>query len=233
MKQTPFGEHKKIEEEIAERGEAFVLVGDLNRPSIVEEYDQMTAGTKMFADWIQEGRIMMLNDPLIPTRKDPATGDGSVLDIGLASRNMSEFVKEFNVDTERKETPFAVQKNGKKFTDHFAVTMTIAMPERRKYKKVKNRPVINFANKEGWSKYKEISDRRSVEITEILEKEEDINVIERKVEREMQEEAFGIIWKKPFKKKKKKMSKMKTKELVREEFKEMEELIEEGISGKD
>ena len=227
---------KSIEEEIAARGEAFLMVGDLNRPSIVKEYDQMTPGTKMFADWIQEGRIVMLNDPRVPTRKDPATGAESVLDIGLASKNVVEFVKEFHVDTEKKETPFAVQKKGKKFTDHYAVTMTIAMPEKRKYKKVKNRPVINFANKEGWSKYKEISDRRSVEILEILEKEEDVNKIEtkiEKVEREIQEEAFGIIWKKPYKKKKKKMSEKKVKELVSEEFKEMEELIEEGISGKD
>ena len=123
-----------------------------------------------------------------------------MLDIGLASKNVLEFVKEFHVDTEKKETPFAVQKKGRKFTDHYAVTMTIAMPERKKYKKVKNRPVINFANKEGWSEYREISDRRSREILEITERETDVDEIERKiekVEREIQEEAFGIIWKKP------------------------------------
>ena len=226
---------KEMSDEIIARGEALVMIGDINRPSIVKEYDQMTPGTRMFADWIAEGSVVMVNDRSVPTRRDPATGSESLLDVCLVSSNVCRNVTEFHVDSERKVTPYAKSKRGRKYTDHYAVTLKISLPESKSRRKMKSRPVINFGNKEGWPRYTEISDRRFGEILDIVNSESHIDVKEKQIERvekEIQTEAFGIIWKKPLKKKKK-LSQEQVRDRVRDEYKEMEEMIQEGMTGKD
>ena len=222
-------------DDLIEKGEAVVVVGDINRPSIVKDYEKMTAGTKMFADWLAEGSMQLLNDLSIPTRRDPATGSESLLDVGLVSSNARRFVKEFKVDRERKMTPYTVIKKERRYTDHFALMINIEIPKNKKEKRVKNKPVINFGNKDGWPRYEEISNNRSGEVLEAVNSNKDIDVIEQeicRIEKSIQEEAFGIIWKKPHKKKKKK-SQEEVREMVKDEYQEMQEMLEEGLKGKD
>ena len=45
-----------------------------------------------------------------PTRIDPATGNTSVLDLGIISNNIKSCVKKFYVDKEREYTPFSIVK---------------------------------------------------------------------------------------------------------------------------
>ena len=85
---------------LIEKGEAAVVVGDIKRPSIAKEYGKMSAGTKMIADWLAEGSMQLLNDLRIPTRRDPATGSESLLDVGLVSSNARRFVKEFKSNSQ-------------------------------------------------------------------------------------------------------------------------------------
>ena len=59
----------------------------------------------------------MLNNN-IPTRINP-TGGSSVLDLGVVSKNIENFVQSFEVDTDKSFTPFAIRKvKGVNVTKH-------------------------------------------------------------------------------------------------------------------
>ena len=191
---------------ILERGEAVNLIGDFNRPDTTKP----TMGRKLLVDWLTEegGTVTLVNDPKVPTRIDPGTKKGSVLDLCIVSENIRKCVKKFQVDTNRKMTPFGMIKTKgvvtKKDTDHLAVMVTLKIPMLRQ-KREKRKPVINFRNPQGWVKYKEISDKYAPKILEVVEQTEDVNLMEIKIgiiEKEMHVESFGIIWQAPGKRKK-------------------------------
>ena len=79
-----------------ERGEAAIVVGDLNRPI---QAARPSAGTRLLNEWLEEEHMKLLNDPIISTRIDPATGVGSTLDLGLISTNIAHGVISFEVDS--------------------------------------------------------------------------------------------------------------------------------------
>ena len=115
---------------ILERGEAVNLIGDFNRPDTTKP----TMGRKLLVDWLTEegGTVTLVNDPKVPTRIDPGTKKGSVLDLCIVSENIRKCVKKFQVDTNRKMTPFGMIKTKgvvtKKDTDHLAVMVTLKIP---------------------------------------------------------------------------------------------------------
>ena len=131
----------KVETAIG-RGEGVVLLGDLNRPL---QTLRPSFGTKLLLDWENTGTVFILNKKEIPTRIDPVTGKGSTLDLGVVSANINKLVTNFEVDTNRNWSPFAIKtKPGgtfeKKFSDHLGITIVI---------KTKKREIINFKNEEG------------------------------------------------------------------------------------
>ena len=223
---------------ILERGEAVNLIGDFNRPYS----NKPTMGRKLLVDWLNEegGTVTLVNDPMVPTRIDPGTKKGSVLDLCIVSENIKKCVKKFEVDTYRKMTPFAMYKiKGvvtTKNTDHLAVMVTLKIPMLRK-KKEKSRPVINFRNLHGWEKYKEISDKYAPKILEAVEQIEDVNAMEREMhllDLDIQLESFGIIWQAPGKgKKTKKRENRELNQLCKEQQEELDEMIKQGLAGKD
>ena len=75
---------------IIERGESFALVGDMNRPL---DNGRKSYGTKLLESWLINEDVTLLNDLRVPTRYDPVTGKGSVLDLGIVSGNISCNVK--------------------------------------------------------------------------------------------------------------------------------------------
>ena len=104
-----------------ERGEAAILIGDLNRP--LQLGIPRSFGTKLLELWLEGESVTLLNDRQICTRFNPATGKGSLLDVGITSNNISKAVSNFEVDTEYKWTPFSMTKNSqkiiiKKSSDH-------------------------------------------------------------------------------------------------------------------
>ena len=92
---------------------------------------------------------------------DPATGKGSLLDVGITSKNISKAVTNFEVDTDKKWTPFSMSKNAKKtilqkFTDQRSFSFNVTLPCILTNNKKK--PIINFKNPEGWENYMKVSD---------------------------------------------------------------------------
>ena len=75
--------------------EGIILMGDLNRP-ISNAQSKMQYGTQLLEDWLNEGLVQLLNDRSIPTRYDPKPPHkGSVLDLGIVSKNMISFKTRF------------------------------------------------------------------------------------------------------------------------------------------
>ena len=106
--------------------------------------------------------MKLLNDPHKSTRIDPATGLGLTLDLGLVSTNIAKRVVSFEVDTNKEWTPFAICKRGgtleKKFSDHRSICLKVKLPLAKTEKKRKVQ-MIDRKNPEGWSKYKEESNK--------------------------------------------------------------------------
>ena len=90
-----------------ERGEAVIMLGDLNRPI---QTARPSTGTKLLNEWLEEEKMKLLNDPQKSTRIDPATGSGSTLDLGLVSTNIEKRVVSFQEDTNKEWTPFEICK---------------------------------------------------------------------------------------------------------------------------
>ena len=226
---------KIIVNDIIERGEAVVLLGDLNRPI---DKEKPSYGTKLLKELLEESTLELINDVHTPTRIDPSTKMGSVLDLCLVSKNIAKQTKPLKVDTERKITPFSLSKVkgtlNPKYTDHLAIMAEIEVHRKIKRKKEK-RAVINFANKEGWTKYKEKSNQYARKIIEAVRKYDDPDRLDREIniiDTELQIESFSITWKGETKKGKKKDSK-ELKDIYMEQQKELNEILNEGLQNKD
>ena len=214
---------------ILEKGEALLTLGDFNRAI---DNPNMTCGKKLLIDWVKEDTMTLLNDNT-GTRVDPSTKKESLLDLAFVSNNIKDCVKAFKVDTSRSITPCSITGV---FSDHYAIITELEVPARPKVKKRKVE-MINFGNAEGWNKYEELSNKYAVEIEEIMDSCEDMESIERKIkaiDRKIQTESFGTIWRGPVKKKKvRKRSKKEIIEKATSQYDEMEKLFKSGFNKKD
>ena len=218
---------------IIESCESVVLIGDLNRPI----QGKPSYGTKLLNNFLNEDTMTLLNDHNTPTRIDPYTKNGSILDLCLVSNNIKTCVKNFKVDSDQKWTPFSeAKRNGnleKKYSDHYSIMVEMCLPT-KSLKSGKRKPVINFSNKNGWLKYPEVSNKYASKMVEAIENETDINMVEHRlnfIEKEILVDCFGITWQGSGKKSKKK-SKKELEELYEKEQNDLEDLLSEGLRGK-
>ena len=223
--------------EITENREAFVLIGDLNRPI---DADKISFGTKLLENWLDEGNAYLLNNRKTHTRYDPHTGRGSTLDLGIVSNTIKKSVTKFEVDKDRAWSPFALIKNtdgtfDKKTSDHCAIQLELKLTcIKLKSKKV---PIINFRNPDGWKNYKTVSNDYAEKMIDIIECTEDINVLRIKLEildMEIQCKAFGVSWEgvNSKKKKKKRGNSKDIKQLYQEQQEELCDMLEKGCAPK-
>ena len=226
---------KLIMNDILNRGEGIIAMGDFNR-NIFSENPSL--GSKLLTELIDEGTLEVINDDDTYTRIDPATGQGSILDLCLLSSNIANCYKGFGVDTEKIITPFSVIKTpsglDKRYTDHRAIMLQLKMPIF--FKKPPNSEiVVDYSNKEGWTMLQEVSDRYADEMNQIIETYDDVDTIERKlsiIDMEIEMKAFGLVWKKNTKKQKKK-DKKELKQLFDEQIADLEDAMNEGMTGTD
>ena len=226
---------KVIMNDILIRGEGIIAMGDLNRNIFSEN---LSLGSKLLIEYLEEGTMEVINDGDKHTRIDPATGQGSILDLCLLSSNIINCCKGFGVDTEKSITPFSVIKTAagyeKRYTDHRAIMLQLQIPVF--FKKPPNSEiVVNYSNKEGWTRLQEVSNRYADKMNEIIETYDDVNTIERKlsiIDIEIEHEAFGLVWKKNTKKQKKKDLK-EIKQFFEEQVEDLEDALNEGMTGTD
>ena len=190
--------YTEIVQQVLDRGEACVCMGDFNRPL---QAKKPTLGTKLLDEWIEGGTMKLINDRKVNTRLDPGRGTGSVLDLAIISANIEKSVTHFKVDSERKMTAFAMLKRknktiDKRFTDHFTINLKLKIPTRT-FTKGKKRKIINMNNKEGWLLYPEITDKYASKMVNAVQDTEDADELEKKldsIDKEIQIEAFGYIY---------------------------------------
>ena len=219
---------------IIEANESVCIIGDLNRSIQV---NKPSYGTKLLFNFLSEDTMTLLNDYTTPTRIDPATKKGSILDLCLISNNIKSCIKNFTVDSSQEWTPYAeVTKHGvkeKRYTDHRSIMVEINVPTIG-MKRGKRIPVINFWNKEGWLKYPEVSNNYATKMIEAINSTDDADVLEVKIkiiEEQIALECFGITWQGNGKKSKKK-NQQQLQEMYDKEQNELNDLLTQGIIGK-
>ena len=215
---------------ILNKGEALVTLGDFNRPI---DNPKVTCGKQLLFDWIKEDTMTLLNDDK-RTRVDPGSKKESILDLALVSKNIESYVKSFYVDMDKNMTPCNKMGN---FSDHRAIKVVLEVPVLPVKNKNKKEERINFRNAEGWNTYAEVSDKYAEEIINVINSNEDLDLIERRIKAidgKIQKESFGTVWIGPSKKKKvKKRNTAQVKKEVTQSFEELDNMIDKGLLKKD
>ena len=167
-------------EQIKDRGEECLLIGDLNR-----NVDKPTEHpkTRLMQTWYNSGKVQLLNDPKIHARIDQVTGRGSTLDLGVITPGLRSCVEHFKVDkycrwflhgtmTDKTTGRISIGKwsDNKGIECKLQVTVLAAT-------KAGNSPVINYASKGGWDRYHTISNRQAPDFVNL--NDEHINIDQR------------------------------------------------------
>ena len=88
------------------------------------------------------------------TRKDPATGNGSCLDLFIVSKKLLPYVSSLKIDSERNMAVSRAVKIGQKyervFSYHYTCLLTFQDLPRGKEGKVRKKVVWNLAKEGGW-----------------------------------------------------------------------------------
>ena len=157
------------------------------------------------------GKIKTLNQKNEPTRVPRQKGhQANCLDLGIATPGLEESGVKFTFDKKREWTPEEVEPTGivesngdtiyrkTKVSDHMAIEAefkaNIVLPRRSG-----NIPMINNDSKEGWTKYKKLSDKYASDIRTIIKKHKDKNERQdafKEIIHELDIEAFGIKYRK-------------------------------------
>ena len=137
---------RKIRKELSlieSRGEAALLIGDLNRSVGADELGikgnkvKVSYGGQLLRDLMEEENYVLLNNLELATggpwtREDPATGGKSALDLAIASPNLLPYVRAVMVDRERTFSAARVTvKAGMVSLTHpdlYPVILTLEMP---------------------------------------------------------------------------------------------------------
>ena len=139
----------RIKKELAmieARGEAVLIIGDLNRGvgggelGVAGNKEKISFGGQLVRDLIDSEEYVIVNNLGLAeggpwTWVDPADPQHrSCLDLAIVSQNLLPFVTDMKVDSSRKITPKRViARRGKmtvRHTDHFALEIKLKMPEK-------------------------------------------------------------------------------------------------------
>ena len=113
------------------------------------------------------------------TRKDPATGNMSCLDMFIISRELLPYVKKLRIDSKREMAVGRAVKRGGQYemvySDNFTSLLTISDLPRENEIKQQKQTVWNLSKEGGWNMYKVLTDDYSEALERMLDKEDTIN----------------------------------------------------------
>ena len=179
-------------EGIRARQEFCVLLGDLNKLVGIGEWGvpgnkpEISLGGRLLRDLLATGNWVLINGlgqdivhggPF--TRKDPATGIESCLDLFVVSRELRPFVKTLEIDSDQKMAVGRATRHGSSYqlvnSDHYTCILTLTDLPRVREKKIQKEVIWNLAKEGGWSLYKKLTEEFSETIKEIFNNK-DINI---------------------------------------------------------
>ena len=178
-----WGKLRKEMEDIRMRKEFVCLGGDLNKLvgvgqwGVPGNHPDISLGGRLLRDLLATGNWALVNGleqgtvtggPF--TRKDPATGKMSCLDLFVVSRELLPFVKSLEIDADRKFTVTRAVRAGSRYkavpSDHFTCILTLTDLPRVQERRGDKQVVWNLRKEGGWEKYEILSNKYS----ELLEK---------------------------------------------------------------
>ena len=139
---------------IRARKEFCLFLGDMNKLigcgewGVPGNHSEVTAGGRLLLellatkDWVLVnalGEDIVKGGPF--TRKDPASGKLSCLDLFVVSSDLRPYVKELMIDSERKIAPFRLINKGNQskpkliYSDHFTCVIKFEKLQKRKRRK--------------------------------------------------------------------------------------------------
>ena len=204
----------KTMEEVRSRGEFCLLGGDFNKLvgsdewGVVGNHPDVSAGGRMLRCLLAGGNWVLVNslgEEVVEggpwTRVDPATGEGSVLDMFVVSRELRPFVEKLVIDNKKEMTPARpIKKKGKfvmTYTDHFSGLLTFHGLQRTNGVKEVKEKRWNLAKEGGWDSYKKLCEEGSDKMKEVIENEDNSieDVIDKfdKVHNKIKYKAFGKV----------------------------------------
>ena len=171
--------------EIDMRGEAVLIMGDLNRAvggddqGVLGNHDKVSYGGQLLRDTVKERNYTILNNlaeggPWTWIQRGKP-GAKSCLDLAIASKNLMPFVKKITIIKDPKLIPRRVvwrnQKFSSVYTDHFPVEVHLSgMPKRIMVSEKSSR--WNLAKPGGWEAYEELTNKAAKNIKQIVENSE-------------------------------------------------------------
>jgi hypothetical protein len=162
------------------------LAGDLNKLvgqgnlGVTGNHPDISLGGRLLLDLLGTGNWVLVNGlgqevvtggPF--TRKDPATGNMSCLDMFVVSTNLLPYVQSLVIDSERKFAVTRAVKVGRMFeevpSDHFTCILTLTNLPRVQDRKEEKQVVWNLSKEGGWDRYQTLSDKYSDALKKWLE----------------------------------------------------------------
>ena len=200
-------------EEIRAKGEFCALGGDLNKHigsgkgGVPGNHPEISLGGRLLLNLISTGNWFIVNGlgPEVVeggpfTRKDPATGNGSCLDLFVVCSRLLPYVRSMKIDSGRVMAVSRAVKVGqnyeKVFSDHFTCLLTFNNLPRRQEAREPKQVVWNLAKEGGWDNYKVLTDIHSEALRKVIEKEDTIEEKMRKFDKihdKIKHKAFGKV----------------------------------------
>ena len=241
---------------IEARGEAVLILGDLNRAvgcdvlGVAGNASKVSYGGHLVRDLVASEEYFLLNNleqaeggPW--TREDPADGGLSCLDLAIGSRNLLPFVQSVKIDCKKQFTPKRVIYVGGRmktiFTDHFSLLVELKMPRLEKKEKA---PTMWNKNKPGgWAAYTKKSAEMAKKMNVIVDDDDlEVEMIMEKLDKMQDKLKHATLGKSKMKMSKREAKPEKTSEtaddeeqatvLKRKESERMEEQIKMITSSK-
>jgi exonuclease III len=176
-------------EEIRARKEFCLLTGDLNKLvgcdklGVPGNHSEVSAGGHLLRGLLATGDWTLVNSlgqevvqggPF--TRRDPATGNLSCLDLFVVSQDLRPYVSSLVIDSQQRFSPArAVRgKEGSRlvYSDHYPVLLTLSGLPRGREVAEERKTVWNFAKEGGWNRYKLLTEEYGDAFEKMVENEE-------------------------------------------------------------
>jgi hypothetical protein len=172
-------------EAIRARKEFCILGGDLNKLvgrgslGVPGNHPDTTLGGRLLLDLLATGNWVLVNGlghkvvtggPF--TRKDPASGNMSCLDMFVVSTDLLPYVQSLVIDSQQELAMTRAVRVGSNYqlvpSDHFTCILTLTNLPRVQERKGGKQVAWNLAKEGGWNKYNILSDKYSDDLKKVV-----------------------------------------------------------------
>ena len=201
-------------EAIRARKEFCILGGDLNKLvgraplGVPGNHPDTTLGGRLLLDLLATGNWVLVNGlghkvvkggPF--TRKDPASGNMSCLDMFVVSTDLLPYVQSLVIDSQQELAMTRAVRVGSNYqlvpSDHFTCILTLTNLPRVQERKGGKQVAWNLAKEGGWNKYNILSDKYSDDLKKVVG-DDHTNIEEKmtkfeKIHEKIKFKAFGKV----------------------------------------